>query len=61
MLGVRRVSDLPSSLVPAFYSMYLETGSPAPLRPILDHNRQDIESLALLLRTLLKEAPLEAR
>ncbi|MEN6369171.1 MAG: ribonuclease H-like domain-containing protein [Thermotogota bacterium] len=57
VLGVRRANDLPSSLVPSFYSMYLETGSPAPLRPILDHNRQDIKSLALLLRTLLGEAP----
>ncbi len=56
VLGVRRANDLPSSLVPSFYSMYLETGSPAPLRPILDHNRQDIESLALLLRALLGEA-----
>jgi uncharacterized protein len=56
VLGVRRANDLPSSLVPSFYSMYLETGSPAPLRPILDHNRQDIESLAVLLRALLGEA-----
>mgnify|MGYP001765924306 CR=1 FL=1 len=56
VLGVRRANDLPSSLVPSFYSMYLETGSPAPLRPILAHTRQDIESLALLLRALLGEA-----
>ncbi len=61
VLGVRRAHDLPSSLVPSFYSMYLETGNPAPLRPILDHNRQDIVSLALLLRTLLEEGADAAR
>ncbi len=61
VLGVRRANDLPSSLVPSFYSMYLETGSSAPLRPILDHNRQDVESLALLLRMLLGEAADAAR
>ncbi len=57
VLGVRRASDLPGSLVPQFYSMYLETGSPAPLRPILDHNRQDVVNLARLLRALLPRGP----
>ncbi|MDD4903621.1 MAG: ribonuclease H-like domain-containing protein [Candidatus Bipolaricaulis sp.] len=57
LLEVRRTDDLPSALVPQFYSRYLETGSPAPLRPILDHNRQDIRSLAQLLRALLSARP----
>ena len=53
LLGVKREEDLPSEAVPEFYSAYLETGNPGPLVPIVNHNRQDVESLVLLLARLL--------
>jgi len=54
ILNVARDVDLPSSLVPVYYTRYLETGDPDPLLPIIVHNRQDIVSLASLLSTLLQ-------
>ena len=48
VLGVRRTSDCPSSEVPARYFGYLRGGTPDLLAAVLDHNLQDIASLALL-------------
>jgi hypothetical protein len=48
VLGVRRDSDCPSAEVPARYFGYLRDGSPEPLAAVLDHNLQDIVSLARL-------------
>lgn len=48
VLGVRRESDCPGSEVPARYFGYLQGGSPDILAVVLDHNLQDVVSLALL-------------
>ena len=48
VLGVRRVSDCPGSEVPLRYFGYLRGGSPDILAEVLDHNFQDVVSLALL-------------
>lgn len=48
VLGVRRHSDCPGSEVPERYFGYLRGGSPQLLAAVLDHNLQDIVSLALL-------------
>jgi hypothetical protein len=48
VLGVRRHSDCPGSEVPARYFGYLRGGSPDILAEVLDHNYQDVVSLALL-------------
>ncbi len=48
VLGVRRTSDCPGSEVPTRYFGYLQGGSPDILAEVLDHNFQDIVSLALL-------------
>jgi hypothetical protein len=53
VLGVRRGSDCPSAEVPARYFGYLRDGSPEPLAAVLDHNLQDIVSLARLDATVL--------
>jgi uncharacterized protein len=53
--GVRREHDLPGSLVPARYLDYLRSGHGALLRVVLEHNRQDVVSMALLLRVLARE------
>ena len=48
VLGVRRVSDCPGSEVPLRYFSYLRGSSPDVLADVLDHNLQDVVSLALL-------------
>jgi uncharacterized protein YprB with RNaseH-like and TPR domain len=48
VLGVARASDCPGSEVPARYFGYLRGGSPDILAEVLDHNFQDVVSLALL-------------
>ncbi|MGH2446554.1 MAG: ribonuclease H-like domain-containing protein, partial [Candidatus Limnocylindria bacterium] len=48
VLGVRRLSDCAGSEVPARYFGYLAGGSPDILAVVLDHNFQDVVSLALL-------------
>ena len=54
VLGVRRTSDCPGSEVPARYFSYLRGGSPGLLADVLDHNLQDIVSLALLEAEVLR-------
>jgi len=49
MLGTVRSYDLPGSMVPEFYESYLHSGNPGPLVPIVEHNRNDVISLAKLL------------
>lgn len=49
VLGGGRKDDLPGYLVPIYYQKYVQTGDVAPLRQIVDHNRSDVTSLALLL------------
>jgi hypothetical protein len=48
VLGVVRTTDCPGSEVPSRYFGYLRGGSPDLLTDVLDHNLQDIVSLALL-------------
>jgi len=48
VLGVVRSSDCPGSEVPSRYFGYLRGGSPDLLTDVLDHNLQDVVSLALL-------------
>lgn len=48
VLGVVRASDCPGSEVPLRYFGYLRGGSPDVLAEVLDHNFQDVVSLALL-------------
>ena len=51
--GVLRPDDLPGALVPARYLEFLRTGAAEPLRAVIEHNRQDVVSLGLLLAHLL--------
>ena len=48
VLGVQRTSDCPGSEVPMRYFGYVRGGSPDILAEVLDHNFQDVVSLALL-------------
>jgi uncharacterized protein len=51
--GVRRGEDLPGALVPQRFFDYLRDRRPEPLRVVVEHNRQDIVSLAKLLAAML--------
>jgi uncharacterized protein YprB with RNaseH-like and TPR domain len=53
ILNVRRDDDVPGQMVPEFYETYLHTGNCGPLVPIVEHNRQDVVSLARLFFRLL--------
>jgi uncharacterized protein len=56
ILGFERAADIPGQMVPEFYEAYLRTGNCGPLVPIVEHNRQDVVSLALLFYHLLGES-----
>lgn len=55
LLQVHREDDLPGALVPQTYFQYLKDGNFEPLQRILDHNKQDIVSLAQLFYFLCKQ------
>lgn len=52
LFGVEREDDVPSSHVPDFYLTYRETGNIGPLVPIIEHNREDVVTLARILSLL---------
>lgn len=54
VLGVSREDDLPGELVPQTYFKYLKNGDFSPMERILEHNRQDVVSLAQLFFFLCK-------
>lgn len=55
ILGIGRENDVPGALVPEFYEEYLCTGNIGPIVPIIQHNRQDIITLARIYFHLLQE------
>lgn len=48
VLGIHRENDVSGSLIPTLYFNYIRTGIPRGIKAILDHNRQDIRTLANL-------------
>jgi hypothetical protein len=56
ILKDRRETDLPSSLVPEFYSDYLRTKNYGLLKPIVEHNRQDVLTLVRIFSHLHRSA-----
>lgn len=55
LIGTERKNDVPSTLVPEFYETYLRTKNPGPLIPIIEHNKQDLITLANLFSMLCEE------
>lgn len=55
LLHVQRDDDLPGALVPQTYFQYLKDGNFAPLVKILEHNKQDIVSLAQLFYFMCRQ------
>lgn len=56
VLRRERPFDVPSALVPDFYNTYLEERNIGPLVAIIEHNKQDLISLAALLSRLCSES-----
>ncbi len=56
VLEIKRKDDIPGQMVPEFYEAYQRSGNCGPLVPILDHNRQDVVSLARLFFHLMGES-----
>jgi hypothetical protein len=56
LFGMERADDVPGILVPEFYEEYLNSGNPGPLVPIVEHNRQDILTLAMIFSKFCEEA-----
>ncbi|MCK9579457.1 MAG: ribonuclease H-like domain-containing protein [Methanoregula sp.] len=56
ILGIRRSDDIPGQMVPEFYETYQRSGNCGPLVPILEHNCQDVVSLAMLFFHLVGES-----
>jgi uncharacterized protein YprB with RNaseH-like and TPR domain len=54
ILGVRRIGDVPGSLIPSIYFEYLRTRNAQILQPVFYHNCQDILSLAALLNHVVR-------
>lgn len=52
VLGIFRQGDLPGALAPEYWFRFLKEGDMALIEEIERHNRQDIASLALLLKSL---------
>lgn len=59
ILAIKRGSDIPGSEVPERYFRYLKSGDFSLLEDVLQHNEQDVRTLALLLRHVadIFEAP----
>jgi len=51
-LGVQRNIEVPSALVPEFYETYLKTQNVGPLVAVVEHNKQDLLTLATLFSKL---------
>ena len=54
LLGVRRESDVPGWMVPGLYFRYLRERDPWPLKPVFDHNVQDVLSLVGVLNAVAR-------
>jgi hypothetical protein len=54
-LSIEREIDIPGALVPNFYDSYLRTKNVGPLVAIVEHNKQDLLTLAILFSKLFEE------
>jgi uncharacterized protein YprB with RNaseH-like and TPR domain len=64
LLGHEREGDVPGFEIPARYFNFVRSGDARPLEPVLEHNRLDLLSLALVTARaaqLLDEGPAAAR
>lgn len=57
--GIERKDDVPGQYIPGYYNTYLSERNIGPMVPIIEHNRQDIVSLADFLMKMYNEVNYE--
>lgn len=55
LFDIERVDDVPGSHIPGYYKTYQKEDNIGPLVPIIEHNRMDIVTLALILSRMHDE------
>ena len=55
LFGIEREEDVPGQYIPGYYDTYLEKGNVGPVVPIIEHNAQDIISLASFLDKMYRD------
>jgi len=55
LFDIKRVGDVPGQYIPGYYDTYLEKENIGPVVPIIEHNCQDIISLASFSDKMYKE------
>ena len=53
--GIERQDDVPGQYIPGYYDTYLSQNNIGPIVPIIEHNRQDIVSLAVFLEKMYRD------
>ena len=52
LFDIIRDDDVPSGMIPQFYRTFIRTDNVGPLVPIIEHNQQDIITLAMIFSRL---------
>lgn len=55
IFGIEREGDVPGQHIPDYYNTYLAEKNIGPIVPIIEHNRQDIVSLASFLEKMYED------
>ena len=55
LFGIERQGDVPGQYIPDYYNTYLSEQNIGPIVPIIEHNRQDIVSLASFLEKMYED------
>lgn len=55
IFGIQRVDDVPGQYIPGYYDAYLLHNNIGPVVPIIEHNCQDIISLASFLEKMYED------
>ena len=55
LFGIEREGDVPGQYIPGYYNTYLNERNIGPIIPIIEHNRQDIISLASFLEKMYED------
>ena len=55
MFGLEREGDVPGQYIPGYYKSYLENENIGPVVPIIEHNAQDVISLANFLDKMYRD------
>lgn len=55
LFDIERIDDVPGQFIPGYYDTYLENNNIGPVVPIIEHNAQDIISLASFLDKMYRD------